>query len=275
MPLAKSAMMVTLGAGMWLGSKVDKKLSTKARNVRLQLLPKAVFDPIVTAANNMRARYYAMTVPWKDNGDRVLTGHLYPRFIEDMGQLALVFDRVADQLCYRVYPPLRERIGFRAGGFIDEKVFPLPEDLRKRYYTSLTFLPITTAEDFKVDIPEAAEIKARIRADTNLRLAQAQGDVIRRLHKVLSHFRDKMVEPKATFRDSTVENLDDFIDLLPGLNLLGDPGLERIGHRLRFMRRHSAGELRRHPDARKAEADQASTILQEVCSCFNKEAIIA
>lgn len=274
MALAKTAMMATLGAGMWLGQRVDKRLTTKARNVRLMLLPKPVFDPVVTAANTMRARYYAMTLPWKDNGDRVLTGRLYPRFVKEMAALAIEFDRTADALCYRVYPPMRERIGFRARGFIDQRDYPLPEDLRKRYYTNLTFLPISTAEDFKVDIPEAAEIKARIRADTALRVAQAQGDVIRRLCRVLAHFQQKMASPNATFRNSTVENLDDMIELLPGLNLLEDPGLEHVGHRLRFMRRHSAGELRRHLDARKAEADQAAIILQEVSSCYNRETAI-
>jgi hypothetical protein len=60
------------------------------------------------------------------------------------------------------------------------------------------------------------------------RVTRAIGNVWERFADTLKHFAEKMADGDAVFRDSTVRNLREIVDLLPDLNFVNDPDIERL-----------------------------------------------
>ncbi len=91
------------------------------------------------------------------------------------------------------------------------------------------------------------------------------GDVWRRIGEKLNYFHDRMADPKAVFRDSTVTNVHELLGLIPGLNVLDDPNVEEV----RKMIEKSLGgvvakEVRKDPEFRAELADESKAILDKM-----------
>lgn len=276
MSIAENTMTVNLTVGIWQGHRLDKAASKQvtdsngadadAARVSKHLIPKEYLKDIVTAAGQVRAHFYQKTLPWKDNGDRLLTRKLYAQFVEEHSEMAKAFkDAVADFL-NRTYPAAKARAEFRMGSLFNANDYPTADQLRHRFYVALDIDAVTEAGDFRVQLDgaEAAAIRARIETATTQRLGAAMRDVWERLAETLGHFADKMAG-NAIFRDTTVSNLLELVELLPGLNLLDDPNLDQIYRDLNdTLRGVTPKDLRKSPEVRTAAADETKRILEEM-----------
>jgi hypothetical protein len=91
MSITKNAMVLNLQIGIWQGHRLDKEASRKvteeananadAARVNKHLVPKDALKAITAASTAVRAHFYSKTLPWKDNGDRLLTRLLFCDFI--------------------------------------------------------------------------------------------------------------------------------------------------------------------------------------------------
>ena len=89
--LTQKAMVMNLSIGIWQGYRLDKDASRKvtedagamsdAARVNKHLVPKESLAAIVTAQNTIRTHFYSNTLPWRDNGDRLMTRKLFMTFI--------------------------------------------------------------------------------------------------------------------------------------------------------------------------------------------------
>jgi hypothetical protein len=97
------------------------------------------------------------------------------------------------------------------------------------------------------------------------RLGRAMQDVWERLARTMQHFHTKVADEEAIFRDSTVRNLTEIVDILPSLNILDDPNLERIRQDLRnTLCGYEANDLRNDLETRKHAASEAQRIMDEM-----------
>ena len=84
--------------------------------------------------------------------------------------------------------------------------------------------------DFRVNIAdeELERIHDEVEARVKQAGQQAMQDVWQRLYDKVKHLADKLNDPKAVFRDSTVNHLVDICEMLPRLNVMDDPNLEAM-----------------------------------------------
>ena len=240
MSITQNAMVVNLVIGTWLGYRFDKEASRKltdennaeadAARVNKHLVSKASLKPIITAAGAVRTHFYAKTLPWKDNGDRLLTRKMYESFIQKHEALVDEFDVAVDRFLELEYPMERERAQFRMGDMYDRNDFPSVMELRRKFYVGLDIDAVTEAGDFRVamDQAELDRVRASIEKAMSDRLGRAMTDVWGRLAEIVGHYSATMNEKDKIFRDSTVRNLEEIVELLPDLNILDDPQLEQI-----------------------------------------------
>jgi len=238
--LIERAMVMNLSIGIWQGYRLDRDASAKvttdagaasdAARVNKHLIPKAALAPIVTAQNAIRAHFYTNTLPWRDNGDRLMPRKMFETFIPKHEQLVQAFKDEVELFLAEKYLAAIEQAGFRMGAMFKREDYPPASELRRKFYADLEIDAITTANDFRVQIDQAHvdKVKAAMTANAEARLQTAMIDVWKRMADAVGHFQAKMSDPKAVFRDSTVKNIGEMLDLIPGLNVLDDPQIEQV-----------------------------------------------
>lgn len=238
--LTEKAMVMNLSIGIWQGYRLDKEASRKvtteagadadAARVNKHLIPKEALAPIVTAQNAIRTHFYANSLPWRDNGDRLMTRVLFEKFIQAHEALVDAFKAAVDKFLDEDYPSAIAKAEFRMGAMFKREDYPAGSELKRKFYATLDIDAITTANDFRVqiDAEHVERVKASMQSAAETRLQAAMADVWRRMAETVGYFQERMANPRAVFRDTTVKNIGELLDLIPGLNVLDDPDIEAV-----------------------------------------------
>jgi hypothetical protein len=276
--LTERAMVMNLSISLWQGYRLDKEASRKvtegagakadAARVNKHLVSKEALAPVVTAAGAVRSHFYENTLPWRDNGDRLMTRKLYMPFIQTHEALKAEFDAAVDKFLADDYPEAREQASFRMGDLFKADDYPTASELRYRFRIALEIDAITTANDFRVQIDDdhVAKVRDSMAQAAEQRVQMAMQDVWRRLAETVGYFAERMADPKAVFRDSTVDNVAELIDLIPGLNVLDDPRIEEIRAMVatKLVKGVDAKSIRKNPDVREELAGEAKEIVDKM-----------
>lgn len=275
--LIERAMVANLSIGIWQGYRLDKEASAKvtkaagakadAARVNKHLVPKEALAPVVTASGAIRTHFYEKTMPWRDNGDRILTRKLYMDFIQEHERLVTEFKRAVAHFLDVDYAKAIEQASFRMGELFKREDYPRIEELRHRFYCRLDIDAITTKDDFRVAIDDehVAKIKASMEAAAEARFQAATADIWRRISEAVTRAHERLAKPDAVFQASTIENVQSLIDLLPGLNVLDDPNIEGIRKMIeKSFTGADAVEIRKDPAHRQELAGETKAIMDKM-----------
>lgn len=276
MNISDNTMIVNLQISTWNGYKLDKTLSQKvtseaqaetdAARVNKHLVPKEALKEVVTTMGAIRTHFYEKTLPWGDNGDRLLPRLAYMDFVQEHGRLCSEFDSAVEQFLTVKYLAARDQAEFRMGGMFKATDYPEPSVLRRKFAVNLDVHGVPTGQDFRVTMNagDVDLIRQQIEEKNQERLTNAVRDVWGRLSETLGHFATKMSED-AVFRDSTVSNLEELVELLPALNITGDPGLEQIRQDIKdSLVGYTPKELRKDSAVRAAAAQESKRIIDQM-----------
>lgn len=284
MSITQKAMVLNLQIGIWQGYRLDKEASRKVTNdanassdaarVNKHLVPKEALKPVVTAAGAVRTHFYERTLPWKDNGDRLLTRTMYMDFIEEHERLVGEFNNAVSTFLAEAYPAARDQAEFRMGDLFKSDDYPSPASLRQRFYVNLDIDSITDASDFRVSLDEehAAAVRSQMERAMGERIGRAMQDIYTRLSEVVGHFAKKMGSDDV-FRDSTVRNIEELVALIPGLNVLDDPDLNALGAEIKAkLTGIDPKDLRKDKVTRSQAAKDAEAIMERMAGFMNATA---
>ena len=273
--LQNKALLLTLNCSQWTARKYDKSVSREvesnhqakdAGRYNKLLVPAASLKPIANMIGKIRDYHESVTLPWMNEGQRVLPAKLYLEYTQQMRGMRDSFNALVDEF-YNNYPTLIKEARLKLGTMYDPGEYPPPDVIRGKFDLGFRFEPIPDAADFRVDI-DADDVKA-IRADITRNISTQQHDALQhcwgRLREVVSKIEERLSDPDAIFRDSLIENARSLIKILPALNLLEDPELEAartaVEHRLCMI---SPQRLRDDKAVRAQTAQAASEILQRM-----------
>jgi hypothetical protein len=270
-------MIVDVRVSKWNGYKTDQEASNKLTReanaqagsavVSKRVVPKEALADITTAYNALKAHRDHHTLPWSDKGPRIMTRNIFELFMSGYGELERRFNEAVNEFITVKYPPVRDQASFRLGDLFNTKDYPPPEELRKKFRVDLDIDGITEPDDFRIALPEKElnQLKATMEESINRRLGSAMQDVWLRIAELLEHYIEKMDDGEAIFRDSTVNNLVDLMNILPGLNVMGDPKLKKIRQRImETIGSYEANDLRKQSDLRAAAAKEAREIRESI-----------
>lgn len=276
MSISNECMIVNLRSGLWAGHRLDKAATQKitqdsnadadAARVNKHLIPKDALSDVVTAQGALRQHFYYNTLPWKDNGDRLLTRQTYARFINEHTELVQKFNEAVDDFLENRYAAARAQAEFRMGDLFKPDDYPSTSELRHRFYVTLDIDAVAETGDFRVTMSESAakQIRQDMEANLTSRVGRAMQDIWTRLAETLHHFTARM-EGDTTFRDTTVTNLEEIVAILPELNMTNDPNLAAICDDIKgALVGYSPSELRRDSHVRSAAAVEARRIMDNM-----------
>jgi hypothetical protein len=275
--ITQKAMLAAVHISIWTATKHDRKVSRdvadrhgareRAGRYNKQLLMGAgKLEDLRTLAGQIRQHFYKITLPWSDEGFRLLPSHFLFDLTARMREFEAGFSLGVDQFL-GVYPDYIREARAELGSLFREEDYPSVGKLREKFSVRLEILPVPTGDDFRVTM--SAEEQARIarEIDANVRQSLTRGteDLWKRLRDVVSHMVDRLNEPESRFHATLVTNISDLVSLLPQLNVNQDPDLERFAEQIRdSLCNYTAQDLKKHDTLRATTATEAAGIVAKM-----------
>ncbi|MGH0004519.1 hypothetical protein ACQU0X_31015 [Pseudovibrio ascidiaceicola] len=282
--LACRAMLVSLSISSWSGRKLDRKVTEEVNTSRgaasdagrynKMLLPKEALDAIHKKASAIRNEFYARTLPWMDDGQRIMAANAYLAHSQWIAKQRSEYEQLVEELLTK-YPDYVEEAKQLLNGMFVPADYPPVEILREKFGLSVVVLNVPNGEDFRVAMSDAQaeQIRSQIESKVTEASKNAMKDVYRRITESLTRMIERLNNYKpgsrieraqGVFRNSLVENIRDLIDVMPALNITGDPELDRITERLKDVTVYDANVLKASTAKRKDTAAEAQAILDSM-----------
>jgi hypothetical protein len=278
--IGSNAMLVDLNISVWTGRKMDKKVSeevdsvkgTKARagNYHKKLLAGSdKLENIQKIVGAIRTWNYERTLPWTDNGSRLLPMKAFFDYKQTLNKFETDFNKAVDEFLEE-YPQLVSSSAFTLGDLFDRAEYPTAESLRDKFKFKYVFMPVPDAGDFRVDVEESAkkELEEQYKGYYETKLNVAMDSAWARLYEVLTHISERLDysdENKKKFWDSTITNAVELCELLTTLNITNDPKLEQARQKLeRALNGVEPSDVRESEGIRKS----VKTKVDEILSMF-------
>jgi hypothetical protein len=276
-----------------LGAKGAK--SKKAASVSKNLFSEC---PALEAIKNLRGEarvwFYGVTLPWDDNGGRLITTRQYMRVMDDYAKFKARFDD-AVRVFVSVYQTEISKQAFENGALFDRSEYPNEDEVAGKFRFTLNVCPVPTSGDFRVDIGNEAmrQLTEQFEQATAERVAAAIAEpwqrikehverVKERMDAVLAYDPDKVEQVPTTDENGTVVSVEikkprrpklydslrdnglELCTLLSDLNVTNDPRLEEARRDLeRAMTRIDMGSLKESPELQSATKRAMEDILDK------------
>jgi len=269
---------------VWGAHKKDKAASRQvtkshgakegAANVYKELLPdSAELDAVQKWSGNFRNWVYHKTLPWSDNGWRIGAAVAHMDFMAEAGERINVGMALVDTFlqAYQHEIEKAKQAGDGLGDLFDPADYPTERQLRQKFSFTIEVQVMPLAEDLRIVEgvpPEEVEKLVKVaEADYGKRVADAMHDAYRRLYEVvgklattLEQYGDKTVK---SFHDTLVDNLRGQLEVLPALNLTGDPQLTALAERASALTLYEPARLRKSEQLRLAAIMQAHELMAQ------------
>ncbi|MGB6132809.1 MAG: hypothetical protein WBG54_13595 [Acidobacteriaceae bacterium] len=271
------AMLAAVHISIWTAIKHDRKVSREvaeqhgayagAGRYNKQLLREAErLESLRALSGQIRQYFYKITLPWSDEGYRLLPAHFYFELTTKMREFEHAFAQQVEEFL-AVYPSYIDQVRPELNGLFREEDYPSTDKLRNKFAVKLEVLPIPSGDDFRVTLSEEEQARVAREIDENVRQSLQKGteDLWTRLKGVVSHLIERLNEPESRFHSSLVTNIGELVDLLPRLNVNQDEELNRFAGEIRDrLCGFAARDLKKNEILRAATANDAAQILGEM-----------
>lgn len=242
--LREKAIVVRLKVRAWSGRRRDRQVATKAEEMfeskrqgayQKMLVDKKELQVIHRSGEHIRGVHYEMTLPWGDNGDRLLPNTIYFDYLKRMKQLTKEHQASCEQFFIK-YPGLKADSKRAMGAMYKESDYPDINQLREKFVVSMEFEPIPDTQDIRLSLNEEEKdfISRNAEETIKRRFADAQKHIYDKIKEALSHMVDRL-EGENVFRDSLVDNMRELIELMPKLNFSEDKSIAEICDKMKTL----------------------------------------
>jgi hypothetical protein len=283
MNLNDRAMLVNLNIRKWSAAKHDKQVSSEVAQAHSsdvsmgrynkKLLSKAALEKINKIAGAARTEHYTRTLPWMDDGARIISSTGYPAYASAMRKHEDDYRHAVVQFVCG-YPEYVRQAEIALNGLFKYSDYPSKDRIANLFSMGVNVLPVPEKEHFVVNLgnAEVARIRQEIEATSQALLADAMKSVWLRIQEVVSTMASKLRNYTPTvdgvtgiFRDSLVDNIRDLVDLLTTLNITDDPALDQFRQRMKeTLLIFKPQELRDSTEGRNLVAEAAERILLDM-----------
>ncbi len=286
--LSDRAMLVTLHISGWGGTAFDKIVSEEvnesfkadrkeAGRYNKRLVAKHFLKEIAAAHSSLVKTHKLLTLPWEDDGTRILSTVGYVKYHAD------ILDgkrRVEGAVKKFLSPEIRveyiNEARVRLGDMFNEDDYPSELELRKKFKVDIEVNKVPEAKDFRAKLSEDATkaIVKGIEQRCDQRLEKAMNDIFERITEKVGLLKDKLKnyqpakdgeKSHGIIRDSVVYNIHEFALMMPDLNITGDKRIDDLQQQLLDeLLEHSPEILRTDAKVRQQVLSKADALLKKV-----------
>ena len=299
--LSSSSMLVSINIGCFNTRRKDKKVSKdiardnyvaneKLVSANKTLLASPKLDAIRSLITRIHEINRNMTNEWAPKL-QLLPTSVYPDHVNTfMGATAfegtywgLVQDFADNEYSWVVMNMQRE-----LGSMYDASQYPSVEEVRKKFYYNVSYMPLPNKDDWRLDLEREAQeaLAEHYERQMQHRMQAMAGDLHKRIYEALAgspnrpedkglignlatEYDDKTGALKSSGRlhDSRLENIHSLIKLLGPLNITNDPTITRAQRQLqRTLDNLTCAADFKQPEVRKDTAERLQEVLDSLPS---------
>jgi hypothetical protein len=265
--IASAAMVVDFNASVWTARKKDRKASDDITNMNYAAKGVANVSKnllgdceelraVQKFAANVRNIHYSMTMPWSDNGSRLLTTAQYFRYNTVMTDLQNEFRRLVDAFLQE-YEWEITRAQAKLGDMFNRDEYPTRDSLETKFGFRVSYTPLPEAGDFRIDIGNEAmdQIKSQYESHYISAIQTAMNDIWHKLHDNLTTLirqLDVNDEGKGNrLYDSVFDRALELTEMLGTCNVTQDSQMEAMRQQLeRALRGTNLDRIKKSPTLR-------------------------
>ncbi len=276
--LSHRAMLMHFSVRQWKATKSDRSLAiqtemnnsaeTGTMTVIKSLVPKHLIHNIEVIARIGREEHYKLTLPGLVQGQHLLPTAQFERYMQTQRAVKENFLDAVEKFV-GIYPDIIANSPKRLGKAALKSDFPSTTVIRSYFDYTYTPSPVPEAQDWRLDDVDAADqdaMRAEITASVEQMYSKATQDVMDQCKAWLEKLKGQadnynVKAPGAMLRDATIENMQEFVEIVQSMNITGDLTLQKVISDMRKFAKVSGEELRKSEENRKDLSGLASKIL--------------
>lgn len=279
--IQSSAMLLDVSISLYTGRRTDRKsaaelATSKGADKAATSVQKHLFAgdtdlaAIQTHASACRQRVYLLTMPWADQGTRLLPTKMFFDATKELADMKFEFERLVG-VFVNSYTHKISNAAFKMGQLFDRTEYPSVDEIASKFKFHYAFSPVPDAGDFRVDIPAEAlaMVQESYSAVASDRIQQAVGDAWTRLYDMVASIHGKVTDPedggrRTRLHEATLTNALELCELLKGLNVFDDPLMNEMRLELyNSIKNVDIGTLRESPEVRSAVKNSMQSLLDK------------
>jgi hypothetical protein len=240
------------------------------------------FSAVIAAAGAARQAHYSQTLPWADEGARLLPIGNYFEYAKMIREERSRF-KSAVAAFLDEYPQLVHAAAARLGDMYRPQDYPPVSDIAGKFTFRVNFSPVPAASDIRLDLPE--EVTRHMEKSITARVTRSVDAAVRdgweRLYASVERIRDRLREVAAADPDGKQARLHaslfsgavETAETLRRMNVLEDPQLDAMAARIiAELGALEPKELRKDPAAMQDTANAADSILSAMAGIYGRGA---
>ena len=237
MSILNEAMLVHIRIGQWTGRKFDNQASdwvnsyfevqNDAARVNKPIVPKSYISPIESIVSQVRQSHLRQTLPWMDNGARMLPSANYFEYMQNIGVYRGKFEEAVDALVAS-YPQLLQESEKLQGKLWRADQFPSETELRNKFHFKVIVMPIPAETDWRVNnIAKTDELIATYSSQLEEVTTNVRGYLIGKVLQKISESLDKLLTAQR-IHDSVINNISTACKDVLKQNIINDADVDRV-----------------------------------------------
>lgn len=238
------------------------------------------YNAIIAAIGRARALVHDETLPWGNDGTRLLPTANYLTFAQRIRAAREEVRNYIDAFIAE-YPAIVADARARLGDMYDPADYPPADVVAGRFRFRVHFTPVPAATDLRLSLPD--NVLAHIERSVTARVERSIDSAVRagwdRLYAAVERLRDKLAEiieadsagdsRQRRFHAALLENAVETAETLKRLNVLQDPNLERAADRIiSELSVLDAAGLRKDAASMREAARATSDILHDLAAIY-------
>jgi hypothetical protein len=242
--ISQKAVLVSMRISRMGTSKVDRDMSNELTDVHQMergsarvskvLVQNKYFKKVNRICNEAKAVRDKFTLPWNDQGQRMLPSSVFRKFDTEMTRIKNDFEVAVNEL-ESEYPDIIEDAKRRLNGKFKQEDYP--DSIKDKYDFDLEIVPMPKGSDFRLDVvtdEEKEKLTQEIEKRTEDRIRKSTSDVVHRMMESITVLlqgtdgKSGLLNPDARFHKTAVSKLQEILDVAPSLNVLDDPKLNAV-----------------------------------------------
>lgn len=212
--LSSRALLVSVNISMWTARKFDQlatqavedthRVSKVGRFNKVLLEPEHL-RPVTACAIAVRTAHHSRTLPWGDQGERLLAGSNFFDFQELMNRRCQQFDEAVAGLVV-AYPELLRQASISLGRLFSPADYPAVGNLASRFSAVVSYSPIPQLSDLRTELSDEhqqAILRGAVADTLQLRLDGATDALLNRLRPAVHELHNRLDPEKAPTLNNT------------------------------------------------------------------------
>lgn len=283
--LKSKALMVRLTRKKMNRNKMDKDMGSMIRDmknvtddgavrVNKSLFTKTSTEGYQKIFSDGSKYFYRTTLPWDEKGWRLLSIDLYKDFTKTMKsytkqyrEAVLAFIDGMESHVEEARTMLGDAFRQEDYKFISSNGSINREMLLDQFSMEVEFNTVTSGDDLRCSLTDTDReiIAEQINEQAQAKFQKANEHIVTTLHEAIFSIHDRLCKGKQIFRDTLIGNLEELCDLIPKLNIAGDPAINLLASEAKLkLAKWTPQTLREDDTKRKEVSDEAKKLLDNM-----------